>query len=49
MQFSKENIWVKRPGTGEIKAAEFKKILGKTAAFNIKQDQQLKYTHVQKT
>lgn len=47
-KFSKENIWVKRPGTGEIKAVEFKKILGKTAANNIKQDQQLKYTHVQK-
>lgn len=47
-RFSKRNIWVKRPGTGEIKAVEFKKILGKTAAINIKKDQQLKYNHVQK-
>ena len=28
-KFSKKNIWVKRPGTGEIKAEEFYKILGK--------------------
>jgi len=48
-KFSKENIWVKRPGTGEIKAVEFKKVLGKTAATNIKKDQQLKYANVKKT
>ena len=30
--FTKENIWVKRPGTGEILAKDFKKILGKKAA-----------------
>jgi len=47
-RFSKENIWVKRPGTGEIKAIEYRRILGKTAATNIKKDQQLKYAHIQK-
>ena len=27
--FTKENLWVKRPGTGEILAAEYQNILGK--------------------
>ncbi len=40
--FTKENIWVKRPGTGEIKAEDYKKLLGKTAAQNIPIDTQLK-------
>lgn len=30
--FSRENIWVKRPGTGEIKAAHFGQVLGRRAA-----------------
>lgn len=47
-KFTKENIWVKRPGTGEIKAVEYKKILGRLATANIKKDQQLKYGHIQK-
>jgi N-acetylneuraminate synthase len=34
-KFSTENIWVKRPGTGEIKALEYEKILGKRASKNI--------------
>ena len=33
--FTKENIWVKRPGTGEILAKDFKKILGKKAVEDI--------------
>lgn len=32
---TKENIWVKRPGTGEILAEDFEKLLGKTALNNI--------------
>lgn len=40
--FTKDNIWVKRPGTGEILAEHFNSILGKTAAFNIPVDVQLK-------
>ena len=47
-KFSKENIWVKRPGTGEIKAAEYKKTLGKLAMTNIKEGQQLKYADIKK-
>ncbi|WP_318643167.1 N-acetylneuraminate synthase family protein [Flavobacterium ardleyense] len=40
---SKENIWVKRPGTGAIKAEHFNSILGKIATRNIENDQQLEY------
>jgi len=32
---SKENIWVKRPGTGSIPAEQFESLLGKKAARNI--------------
>ncbi len=42
--FSEKNIWVKRPGTGEIHAREFKNIIGKTALKDIKEDQQLSYS-----
>ncbi len=47
-KFTKENIWVKRPGTGEIKAAEYTRVLGRVATTNIKKDQQLKYVYIQK-
>ena len=47
-EFSKENIWVKRPGTGEIKAVNYKNVLGKTATANIKKDQQIKFSHIRK-
>ncbi len=35
--FSKENIWVKRPGTGDISAKHYTSILGKKAAADIPQ------------
>jgi N-acetylneuraminate synthase len=35
---SKENIWVKRPGTGDIKAESYKKLLGKKINKNIRND-----------
>ncbi|MCK5236767.1 MAG: N-acetylneuraminate synthase family protein [Deltaproteobacteria bacterium] len=40
--FTEDNIWVKRPGTGEIKAVDFDKLIGKTAVRDITKDQQLK-------
>jgi len=40
--FTMDNIWVKRPGTGEILAEEFENILGKKAARTIEMDEQLK-------
>ncbi|MGE7544928.1 N-acetylneuraminate synthase family protein [Sporosarcina newyorkensis] len=39
-----ENIWVKRPGTGEIKAGDFKKLLGKEATQDIRADTQLQWS-----
>jgi len=41
--FTKDNIWVKRPGTGEIKAKDYYKILNKKAKKNIKKNTQLKW------
>ena len=41
-KFSKENIWVKRPGTGEVQASEYSNILGKTCKNNICIDQHIK-------
>jgi sialic acid synthase SpsE len=31
-RFSGDNTWVKRPGTGEIKAKDYERVLGRTAA-----------------
>lgn len=39
--FTKENIWVKRPGTGQILAEQFNDLLGKRARRNIENDEQL--------
>ena len=38
---SKENIWVKRPGTGAISAENYNSILGKVATRAIENDEQL--------
>ncbi|MDT8414105.1 MAG: N-acetylneuraminate synthase [Flavobacteriaceae bacterium] len=40
--FTKENIWVKRPGTGEILAEFFEDVLGKKASRDLHVDVQLK-------
>lgn len=40
-QLTRENIWVKRPGTGEIRAAHFESLLGKVARRNIAKNSQL--------
>jgi len=45
-EFTKENIWVKRPGTGEIKAEHFEKLLGKIAQKNIRKDTQLEWEDI---
>jgi len=39
--FTKENIWVKRPGTGEVKASSYNDILGKIAKRDIEIDNHL--------
>lgn len=45
--FTKDNIWVKRPGTGEILADHFNAILGKTAAADIAFDEQLTFKDIE--
>jgi len=44
--FTKDNIWVKRPGTGEILAEEYESILGKIATRDIQKDEQLRRTDI---
>lgn len=45
-KFTRENIWVKRPGTGEIKAVHFEDLLGKTALATIPKNTQIKWSQV---
>ena len=42
-KLSKENIWVKRPGTGKILAEHFNDLMGKTAIRVIENDEQLSW------
>lgn len=45
--FSAENLWVKRPGTGEFLAKDYQELLGKTATCDIQADVQLKKEFVE--
>ena len=45
--FSKDNIWVKRPGTGKILADKYKNILGKVASKEIKIDTHLNWEDIE--
>ena len=45
--FTKENLWVKRPGTGEIFAEDYGKILGRRAVREIAKDVQLTWDMVE--
>jgi len=45
--FTKDNIWVKRPGTGAILAEEFENILGKSATRSINNDEQLTWEDIE--
>ena len=44
-KLNKKNIWVKRPGTGDFLAKDYKKLLGKKVFKNIKINTQLKKKH----
>ena len=44
--FSAENLWVKRPGTGEIKARDFERVLGRRATRTIPANAQVSWTDV---
>jgi len=46
--FSHENIWVKRPGTGEIHAEQFESILGKRSTQKIEKDKQISWNQIEK-
>lgn len=46
--FTMDNIWVKRPGTGEILADDFNAILGKKAISSIPADTQLTWNTIEK-
>ncbi len=43
-ELNENNIWVKRPGTGEILAEHFKDLLGKKAVNNLSKDVQVNWT-----
>ena len=44
--FTKDNIWVKRPGTGSILAERFEEILGKKASVDIAIDEHLEESQI---
>ncbi len=44
---TKENIWVKRPGTGEIKAAKYESLLGKSVNKDIENDEHLSWSDIE--
>lgn len=45
--FSKDNLWVKRPGTGEIPAESYNSIIGKKAKRNFNNDEHLSWDDVE--
>jgi N-acetylneuraminate synthase len=45
--FSRDNVWVKRPGTGPIKADRFDQVLGKTALTDIPAEVHIRPEHIQ--
>ena len=47
-KLTKENIWVKRPGTGEIKADKYNDILGNIINRNIEIDEHLSWEDIKK-
>ena len=44
---TRENLWVKRPGTGEIKAIDYERLLGKAAKRALPLHQQLRWSDVE--
>lgn len=46
-KFSESNIWVKRPGTGGIPAAEYNSLIGKIASVDISMDMQITYNMIE--
>ncbi len=46
--FSADNIWVKRPGTGEIKAKDYESLFGRPAARDLSANAQVAWSDVQR-
>lgn len=46
--FTKENLWVKRPGTGQILAESYESILGKKSNKNLNKDYHLSWNDIEK-
>jgi N-acetylneuraminate synthase len=44
--FTSANLWVKRPGTGEIKAIDFESLLGKRASRDLPKDEHLRWKDI---
>jgi sialic acid synthase SpsE len=44
--FTRDNIWVKRPGTGEIAAEDYQNILGKVSLVDIQCDKHIKWSEI---
>lgn len=44
--FSKDNLWVKRPGTGEIKAEFYNEVIGKKAKQDILEDEHIRWDEI---
>lgn len=45
-EFTRDNLWVKRPGTGDFLAEDYESLLGKIAACKVPADLQLKKEYV---
>lgn len=45
--FTHENLWVKRPGTGEILAERYEELIGRKAAMDIEDDTQIRWSMVE--
>lgn len=45
-EFTEENIWVKRPGIGQVSAEHFSSLLGKHSKVNITKDTHLKWDDI---
>ncbi len=44
--FTKDNIWVKRPGTGEIKAENYNDLIGKKSSNDIDNDEHVSWSDI---
>ena len=44
---TEDNIWVKRPGTGEIRAKDYEKLLKKIILEDVKNNTQLKWSMIE--